>query len=218
VNPSAELLRGTASEESALLPQLTDFRGCVDSLVQTSSPRQPASVLTQEKIDHKLQKLALLFQAAPNVDERVKYPDLAAIVSQKAVQGFLGGLLQRTLNRIEQFQEYLQVEYVSLFNLLERLELSVWKIGKRPIGSFFWENRNPAAIVEHIQSFARSYKEAYLLRDMGLVALPLTVVTSTSVQPGVAVPVRDARAAWVVSTEAVAHETIAVPGRSSSGR
>ncbi len=50
------------------------------------------------------------------------------------------------------------------------------------------------------------------------VALPLTVVTNTSVQPGVVVPVRDARAAWVVSTEAVAHETRAVPGRSSSGR
>ena len=50
------------------------------------------------------------------------------------------------------------------------------------------------------------------------VAPPLTVVTSTSASPGVAVPVRDARAAWVVSTAAVAHEMTAVLGPSNNDR
>jgi hypothetical protein len=50
------------------------------------------------------------------------------------------------------------------------------------------------------------------------VAPQLTVVTSTIAQSDVAVPVKDARAASVGPSAAVAHETPTVLGRSSNGR
>jgi hypothetical protein len=50
------------------------------------------------------------------------------------------------------------------------------------------------------------------------VAPQLTVVTNTTVQSSVAVPVSDARAARVVPSVAVAHETTTVRALSSNGR
>jgi hypothetical protein len=50
------------------------------------------------------------------------------------------------------------------------------------------------------------------------VALQLTVVTDTTAQAGVAAHASGARAAGVVSIVVVAHDTTAVPGRSSHGR
>src|SRR5882724_3571389 len=75
-----------------------------------------------------------------------------------------------------------------------------------------------AAVVSALA--ARWPTRTFLLRQTraGSVAPPLTVVMSTSASPGVAVPVRDARAAWVVSTATVAHETTADLGPSNNAR
>jgi hypothetical protein len=51
-----------------------------------------------------------------------------------------------------------------------------------------------------------------------LVALQLTVVTSTTSLEGVSAHARGAHAAWGVSSVAVAPETTAVPGRSNNDR
>src|SRR5262245_25872297 len=50
------------------------------------------------------------------------------------------------------------------------------------------------------------------------VALQLTVVTNTIARSGVAVPMKDAHAAWVVPSESVGHETLAVRISSSNGQ
>jgi hypothetical protein len=52
----------------------------------------------------------------------------------------------------------------------------------------------------------------------GGVAPQLTVVTSTSARSGVAVPVKDAHAASVVTSEAAGHETTVARASSSNGR
>ena len=49
------------------------------------------------------------------------------------------------------------------------------------------------------------------------VAPQLTVVTRTIARSGVAAPVRDVHAAWVVPSETAAHETTAVRASSSNG-
>ena len=49
-----------------------------------------------------------------------------------------------------------------------------------------------------------------------MVAPLLTVVTNTSAPPGVVVPVRDARAAWVAPSAAAGQEMTATPGWSSN--
>ena len=48
-----------------------------------------------------------------------------------------------------------------------------------------------------------------------VVALHLTVVTSTNAQSGAAMPAMDARAAWEEPNAGVAHDTTAIPGPTS---
>jgi transposase len=60
--------------------------------------------------------------------------------------------------------------------------------------------------------------DAFFRRVKTGVAPQLTVVTRTIARSGVEVLVKDARAAWVVSSVVAAHETPAVPGRSSNDR
>ena len=57
-----------------------------------------------------------------------------------------------------------------------------------------------------------------LAGDHRPVAPQLTVLISTTAQPGVAMPMKGALAAWVGSSEAAEHDTTAVPAHSSSDR
>jgi hypothetical protein len=59
-------------------------------------------------------------------------------------------------------------------------------------------------------------KNQFYNRPVLMVALHLTVVTSTTVLSGVSGYARDAHVAWGVSSVAAAHETPVVPGSSNN--
>ena len=73
------------------------------------------------------------------------------------------------------------------------------------------------ALCKSLQDFCKGQKR-FRPCYAKVVAPQLTVVTNTTVQSSVAVPVSDARAARVVPSVAVVQETTAVRALSSNGR
>src|SRR5512145_3001389 len=71
---------------------------------------------------------------------------------------------------------------------------------------------------QRIQNVSDGLQFTYSALRKWVVAPHLTVVTSTSAQSGVAVPVQDALAAAVVPSATAVHETTGVRASSSNGR
>lgn len=63
---------------------------------------------------------------------------------------------------IEKYKN-LEKENNTIFKLIERIELSCWKVGKRPFGTFLNYKRG-GNILEHIKTFANDKKKEYFLR------------------------------------------------------
>lgn len=88
------------------------------------------------------------------------------ILANPDVATFLTGIWQRTINRFASFAAIARVESISVFNLAETVELSIWGAGKRPISNFMSYPAGLAKHLEHTQHIANDYKHAYLLRDL----------------------------------------------------
>jgi uncharacterized protein with ParB-like and HNH nuclease domain len=66
--------------------------------------------------------------------------------------------------RVEKYKELANKDN-TIFKLIERIELSCWKVGKRPIGTFLSYKKEH--ILDHIIRFANNHKKEYFLRDFG---------------------------------------------------
>jgi hypothetical protein len=44
--------------------------------------------------------------------------------------------------------------------------LAIWKINKRPVGSFIWSDNDIEKILQHVKNFSFGYKKEYLVRDL----------------------------------------------------
>lgn len=106
--------------------------------------------------------LALLGEGDAGLGQR---EDLRLVRAHPSAAAFLAGQLRRTLNRLDGFAGMARSESISVFNLAETLELSMWGIGKRPV-SFFGYPENIEGLLRHSLSWAASYKANYLLRDL----------------------------------------------------
>lgn len=82
--------------------------------------------------------------------------------------GHLKDRYVKCLAKIDAFRQF-SSKQMTIFNLIEENELSIWTIGKRPVGSFVWESNDVDQIVAHVRNFSFGYKKEYLLRDLGYV-------------------------------------------------
>ena len=134
-----------------------------ESIVRVQE-RTAVDVLSREKIDKIYLKLQTLLSQNPS-----DFHDMVEIQKCEPMASLLRAKLQRTLERVNQFQDYLDNRYISMVNVIEKIELSIWKNGKRPIGSLMEKGMNSDALLKHTLDYAYRYKEQnnYLLRDFG---------------------------------------------------
>ena len=126
--------------------------------------RNLVDVLQKDRIKPKYLKLQTLLSS-----DISKHYDIAQMQHYKGIFSLLQKKLSRALQRINTFQYYLDNRYVSVINLIEKIELSIWKTGKRPIGSFITNEKNVDSLLVHTMDFMYNYKDKqnYLLRDFG---------------------------------------------------
>ncbi len=126
--------------------------------------RNLVDVLQKERIKAKYLKLQTLLS-----DTTSEYYDIAQIQQYDALFAILQKKLNRSLQRINSFQDYLDNRYISIINLVEKIEMSIWKSGKRPIGSFIKNENDVDSLLKHTMNFMYKYKDDhnYLLRDFG---------------------------------------------------
>ena len=110
------------------------------------------------------ERLAPLLALLGEGDGTIQREDLRLVLAHPSA-ALLAGQLRRTLNRLDGFAGMARSESISVFNLAETLELSMWGIGKRPV-SFFDYPENIEGLLRHSLSWASSYKTHYLLRDL----------------------------------------------------
>lgn len=134
-----------------------------DSMVKMKK-RSSVDVLTKDRINAKYLKLQTLLSKNGS-----NYHDIIQIQNNNALLRLLQQKLNRTLERINDFQYYLDNRYISIVNLIEKTEMSIWKNGKRPVGSFIKYEKNADKLLSHTLDFTYRYKEDsnYLLRDFG---------------------------------------------------
>jgi hypothetical protein len=92
--------------------------------------------------------------------------DIELIRPHRELFEFLKYRHTRCLAKIEEFRQFAS-KPMTIYNLIEENELSIWTIGKRPVGSFVWESNDVEKIVEHVRNFSFGYKKEYLVRDLG---------------------------------------------------
>ena len=100
-----------------------------------------------------------------NIESGGQREDLRQVLNHPAATAFLAGQLRRTLRRLDGFAGLARSESISIFNLAETLELSIWGIGKRPV-SFFGYPEDIEGLMRHSLHWAASYKSGFLLRDL----------------------------------------------------
>lgn len=134
-----------------------------DSMISVKK-RDTVDVLTKDRIKDKYLKLQTLLSKNGGI-----YYDISKIQENDALLKLLRQKLNRTLIRINDFQNYLDNRYISAVNLIEKAEMSIWKNGKRPVGNFIKREKNVDRLLTHTLDFTYRYKEKsnYLLRDFG---------------------------------------------------
>jgi len=91
--------------------------------------------------------------------------DIELIRPYSDLFGFLQDRYMMCIKKIDEYKQF-ALKPVTIFNLIEENELSIWTIGKRPVGSFVWGDNDVEKIVDHVRNFSFGYKKDYLIRDL----------------------------------------------------
>lgn len=127
--------------------------------------RPAPDVWSQEILQRLRDKLSLLNKAQLDNEAGILYRDVQQIMGYPALRLYLALQLQESLARIDRFIDLGTMDYLSVFNLAESLELTLWKIGKYPVGSFM--GYSAADILDNALRMVNDYRRHYLLRDLG---------------------------------------------------
>ncbi|MBF0547523.1 MAG: DUF262 domain-containing protein [Candidatus Riflebacteria bacterium] len=100
-----------------------------------------------------------------NLEGSATAKDIEPIWANPTVKSFITAYYKQALFNIAKFQTYSN-KNLSIFNLIEENELSIWKNNKRPIGRFLWDKSSIEKIVSHIKTFSFWYKKDFLIRDL----------------------------------------------------
>jgi len=163
------------SRFKALLADAIKYSFNIDQPLGINKKTNNKDLLEVTKYKQLNQKLKILLNDESGKDVE-GYKDIDAIKSndKNAVINFLKDELKKTETKIEKFNEFAKEGKRSFVNLLEELEMSIWKIGKRPMEDYFrkkWndvrKNKYDIKSLEEFADFSYEYKKDYLLRDLG---------------------------------------------------
>jgi len=149
----AEILRNTPPNAPCLLEPMQT----ITKHPGTSSLNLFEQVDRVKRVQSKLSGLETPSAASRDIELLRLHPELFS---------FLQDSYRTTLKRIDEFKQF-ATRPATIFNIIEENELGIWKIGKRPVGSFIWGSDTIEEIIDHVRSFSFGYKRDYLVRDLG---------------------------------------------------